>query len=817
MSLTLRKIKNTSFPELYKRFLANDILSNKEIQNLLSIAIILINSDDFNVRRLGYRIIVIYSNRTKDYAPLYEISINSGLYPIAKFIDQKVLSDSQRSFFTELNTSFLETFKSNNIYFSEQQYLLNDFYSKKKDETVSVIAPTSYGKSELILNTIREQEGKNICIITPTKSLLAQTRYRVLNAKIPWVNKVVVHPEMYNNADPYCVAILTQERLFRLLKENPQLVFDSVIVDEAHELLEDTQREEMLATTIVVLNKRNPNITFKFLTPFITNERNLQVRYTTYDLTAYKISEYVKTERFYLYDIRNNAGLQLYDQYVNEWIHVPSEPENSTSIQFIQRHSAGKNIIYFNKPTDIEKFANEMLASLPDIALSPELSTAIEHISEYINSEYTIVKCLKKGIIYHHGSVPDTVRSYIEYLYNNFPEIKYVITSSTLLEGVNIPATKLFIMDNRKGVGNLSPSAFKNLIGRICRFGEIFDKDSGSLSYLEPEIYFVFDKFYAKNSNVKKYVSDVMKADKDINDQVDNVLLKNSVITEENTNELIRAEEFIENYEPETIQNYQQRYAATNIGKICILNNVTEIDVFDCEAGLDKKVSEYAQNVLLNGKISDSGTLLDAICDIFLPYTRENEENNNFLRFRNISAKNYYKMFLSWKLQSLPFNQMISHTITYWRRIISQNGNPIVYVGKWGTQTRDGGHRNLWTDIREKDKAQLINLAIVRVKEEQDFIDNTIMKFVEVLHDLELIEQNLYLTLKYGTANAVEIVLIKNGVSLSLTQLLIEKYSDSISVNLLTDTVLFSKELVNKMKQNDENQILIYEAMTNTF
>ena len=52
MSLTLRKIKNTSFPELYKRFLANDILSNKEIQNLLSIAILLINSDDFNVLKL---------------------------------------------------------------------------------------------------------------------------------------------------------------------------------------------------------------------------------------------------------------------------------------------------------------------------------------------------------------------------------------------------------------------------------------------------------------------------------------------------------------------------------------------------------------------------------------------------------------------------------------------------------------------------------------------------------------------------------------------------------------------------------------------
>ena len=40
-------------------------------------------------------------------------------------------------------------------------------------------------------------------------------------------------------------------------------------------------------------------------------------------------------------------------------------------------------------------------------------------------------------------------------------------------------------------------------------------------------------------------------------------------------------------------------------------------------------------------------------------------------------------------------------------------------------------------------------------------------------------------------------------------------------IELLTDEeedlIEDSKELVNKMKQNDENQILIYEAMTNTF
>ena len=814
MSLTLRKIRNTTFPTLYKRFLLDEELSSKEIERLLSIAIIMLNSSNIDVQRLGYRIIVIYSNRTQDYAPLYEISINQGLFPITKFIDRKMIDNDRRSFFTEMNLAFLEIFKSDNVYFSEQQYLLNEFFSLRKDETVSIVAPTSYGKSELIIKTLVENKNKNICIVTPTKSLLIQTRYRILNSKIDWVTKIVVHPEMYNQSDSNCVAVLTQERLFRLLKENPELCFDYVIVDEAHELLEDSRREELLASVIVVLNKRNDNTAFKFLTPFIKNERNLKLRNTSFDLSAFRIDEYVKTERFYLYDIRYNSGLHLYDQYINEWIGLPNEPENYTSIQFIEQHCAKKNIIYFNKPTDIEKFAGEMLASMPDIALPDQLTNAIADISDYISPEYTMVKCLKKGIVYHHGSVPDTVRSYIEHLYMIFPEIKYVITSSTLLEGVNIPATKLFIMDNRKGQGNLSPSAFKNLVGRICRFSEVFNRDSGSLKYLEPEVYFVFDKYFRTDSNIKKYLSDTMKVDKEIRDNVDNILLENTPVTDDNREKLTKAQEFIENYEPNTIQNYKQRYAKTEVGKKCILNSITEIDVFSCERELETKVSEYKSS---SGVISDSGELLESICNLFLPYTVDADENNNFLRFRNKSAKKYYKMFLTWKLQSLPFNQMISHTLSYWRKVISQKEDPFIYVGKWGDLTRAGGHRKLWTDIRDKDQTQLINLAIVRIKEEQDFIDNTIMKFVEVLNDLEMVERTLYLTLKYGTSDPTEIVLIKNGVSLSLTQLLMEKYSECISVNTDSNTIVFNPVLIEKMEKNKENQILIYEAKTNTF
>lgn len=814
MNLTLRKIKNTGFTSLYKNFLLKDKFSVNDYEKLLSIAIIFLNSEDYNIQRLGYRIVVIYTNRTNDYAPLYEIAINKGLYPIVKFIDEHYLKEENRNVFTELNSSYLEMFRFGKVYFSEQQYLLNCFYSKNNSESISIVAPTSYGKTELILHTLNECKNKNICIITPTKSLLSQTRKRILDAKIEWINKVVVHPDMYNQNDNYCVAVLTQERLLRLLKNNTDIFFDYVIIDEAHNILQSNQRDEMLASTIVILNKRNKNTAFKFLTPFITDSNNLKVRYTSYDLSTYTINEYVKTEKIYLYDIRSNTGLSLYDQYTNEWISCENESKEQTSIQFIKSHSADKNIIYFNKPVDIEKYAKEMIANIPDVKQSKKLKKAIEHISNYISPEYTLVKCLKKGIIYHHGSVPDVIRTYIEYLYTNLPEIKYVITSSTLLEGINIPATKLFIMDNRKGKRNLTSSAFKNLIGRVCRFSEIFDYKNGSLNKLEPEIYLLFDKYFKKGANVKGFVSSVMKVDRDIRDKTENVLLCNTPITEENNDEFNRAKEFLENYEQGTVENYSNRHAETLIGKACILNNISELDVISCEEKLNKAICNYKK---YNQNITNSDDLLDVICEVFLPYVIPNIENSNLLRFQNAPAKNYYKMFLAWKLKGLPYSQMIKLIVNYWRSLIAQRKDTIVYVGKWGEISRENSNRKNLTDIRGKDLSQLINLAIVRIKEEQDFIDNTIMKYVETLNDIGLIDMELYTKLKYGTNNSLEIVLIKNGISLSLTRLIMEKYQEDICVDIDTDTIKFQEELIEKMVENNENQILIFEAYNNIF
>ena len=168
--LTLSKIKNTEFPSLYDNFIIGKKLNKRQYEIILAIAICFTNSKDLNVQQLGYRIIVEYCNQTENYLPLYEIAINTGLYPVSKFIEQHYIKDENRNFFTEWNDAFIEQYVSGDVYQSEQQQSLVDFFDKKKNDTISVIAPTSYGKSELILSAVKEYAGRNICVVTSTKA-----------------------------------------------------------------------------------------------------------------------------------------------------------------------------------------------------------------------------------------------------------------------------------------------------------------------------------------------------------------------------------------------------------------------------------------------------------------------------------------------------------------------------------------------------------------------------------------------------------------------------------------------------------------------
>ncbi|TOH81599.1 hypothetical protein, partial [Vibrio parahaemolyticus] len=94
--------------------------------------------------------------------------------------------------------------------------------------------------------------------------------------------------------------------------------------------------------------------------------------------------------------------LSFYDQFTNSFI------ENNANVQdyfdYLFQNSVNKNIIYFNKPTSIESFVKEMIISLP-IIQNEQINSAIDELSEGFSPEYLIVESLKRGVVYHHGSM----------------------------------------------------------------------------------------------------------------------------------------------------------------------------------------------------------------------------------------------------------------------------------------------------------------------------------------------------------------------------------------------------------------------------
>lgn len=803
-ALTLARLKNTIFPELYSKYMVTKKLSISELEKLLAVAIYIINTKDIKLQNLGYRIIVEYCNNSKNYKPLYELANGYGLYPISKFIEDNYLSDDDRNFFTIWSDATVEQYCRESIYQTEEQRKMEIFCDGVKDENAAVIAPTSYGKSELIVKILKQYVGKNVCIITSTKALLMQTKKRIAEWGIIPRDKIIIHPEMDTSSKSGYIAVFTQERLQRLFQKNKGIAFDCMIIDEAHELMEDNIRSIVLAEMMIVAQKRYKDVKFKFLTPFISSADNLILRYAEYKLKSFRIQEYIKTEKFYLYDLKQGEKF-FYDQFINEFYKVDSYKTMGEAEEVI-RNASSKNIIYLNKPTDIERYAICLADKLSDVH-SKEISDACISLSEYLQPQYNLIYCLRKGVIYHHGSVPDVVRVFIENLYKSLPEIKYIVTSSTLLSGVNLPANRLFVLDNKRGRSYLRPDAFKNLVGRICRLNEIFDHKTENLQMLEPEIHIIQGKFFSKNTNCKLFIKTVASVESKLDDKVENILLKKADIIGKKE-ALKSVQEFIENYENGTIPNYQQRYTTTEIGKTTIRNGIREIEIFQKEKNMQSLIDAYKGKGII---IDDIKSLLEAINDIFIAQFPNGTKANTY-RLSQEETRKWYSMLWGWHIENKTYSEMINLVVDYWKKMLYENSNADVYVGRWGNKGHAGSHNKPYIDLRTKNESQIVNLAIVRIKEECDFIYNNLMRFVEALHDLKLLNERFYFKLKYGTDDEKIIYLRKNGLSLRLATLLLEKYRYLLKMDKLDVAVEFGKSLIVEMKKNKENGILLYEA-----
>ncbi|WP_311971437.1 DEAD/DEAH box helicase [Pseudomonas baltica] len=765
------------------------------------------------IKRLGYRIILFYGNLTGRYEALYDVALHHGLHPVSAVIGNNFPEDDYRSdsFIRQIVGSYVDTFRDQGMVLTEQQEALRTFVQSEYEHSSVVVAPTSYGKSELIIKSVNDNPHSKILILVPSKALLAQTKKRLIYADIEGLGKVISHPEMYVEGRNDRAFVLTQERLSRLLNDHPLLSFDMVFVDEAHNLLQNDRRSELLATMLCILGARNKKTTFKFLTPFLCDELNVRVRFLDMIPTGFRIDEYIKSERFYLRDFRPNKGdgkLKLYDHFLNVWLDIDGKYQNC--FELIRRESLNKNIIYGNKKKSIEAFAVGLAATLKPVDC-PLIARACDELEDAFDKRYRLISCLRKGVMYHHGSIPDTIRLYLENLFSASEKMRYLVCNSTLLEGVNLPIERLFIFDYTKGQSNLTSSQFKNLIGRVNRFSEVFAPEAqASLKKLESSIYLLgVEGFTSKRANLQSFYQKAVNVSQVDQDSVGNVMLEATTIVDGKISKLYNdAVERLANLHPGLLGDRPCQYVTTELGKLMIANSISELDVFKHEKNIDRRIKNSVKTL---GQISDVARLMRAVQKLFIANFEESREHRDLLRLNELPALKFYTMLLDWRLKRYSLKRMLRLTLRYWNKLAEEGVTDHVFVGKWGDSTFGESVYENWVRISQKDDAERINLAIVHLKDEEDFFDNRIFKFVEVLNGVGALEAGFYKRIKYGTDDDLRIKLIRDGFSRGLADLMLADYAEMVSVGSDGEVHVDSR-IVRKMMRDKVSDLMIFEA-----
>lgn len=150
------------FSSSMRKLTLSEELENNEKEFILTIALFFLQEYSKDNRKRQYRefayyIILKYSIIHDDFKPLYDISIVLGFYPISNFILQKNLlpKENFQDFIIEKE---LKDFEYNSYIETYEQYVSRENILKNISQynNISYIAPTSYGKSAIIIEIIKQ-------------------------------------------------------------------------------------------------------------------------------------------------------------------------------------------------------------------------------------------------------------------------------------------------------------------------------------------------------------------------------------------------------------------------------------------------------------------------------------------------------------------------------------------------------------------------------------------------------------------------------------------------------------------------------------
>lgn len=396
-----------------------------------------------------------------------------------------VSADLLDRIFTQVSKEYLRIPEAENEYFFRAQ---KEIYEKFNEPYFSYSAPTSLGKSYIMRTFIREQIAKgkqcNFAIIVPTKALINETTEKlteVLGPEFKEKNYRIVTSAgaMALEEEHNFIFAMTPERLLYLLILMKDIPIEYLFIDEAHKISKKDGRSAFYYKVVDMLSQRSTPPHIIFASPNIPNpEVYLQLIPDVANRENYKIATKfspVNQEKF-LIDFKC-FELHYYNEATQKLTKYCSFPEDKGLLDFVHELGEGaRSIVYSNSKDNVVEYALQYATQLQPLHDS-DLDVLAQDIRQDVHGDYYLADIVEKGVAYHMGYLPSTIRARIESLYKD-GKIHTLFCTSTLLEGVNLPADNLFITSHKNG-GDMSPVDFRNLMGRVGRiefnlYGNVF-------------------------------------------------------------------------------------------------------------------------------------------------------------------------------------------------------------------------------------------------------------------------------------------------------------------------------------------------------
>lgn len=380
------------------------------------------------------------------------------------------------------------------------------FWNNASSHTwLSASAPTASGKTFLVLQWLidhmRSTKSRVAVYLAPTRALVSEIENE-LSTLLGKASSVEVSSlplrEKYDAATSggeKLILVYTQERLHLLANAlGDDVSVDLLIVDEAHKI-GDHQRGIILQDAIERLERANAALKVVFISPATQNPEELLA-----DAPDNAQTVAVDSDRPTVLQ-----NLIIADQAPRKpklWNLTVHHGDSALSIGTLQLASSpgtirkklafiaaavgerGGTLVYANGAGEAEEIA-ALISQLipPPEGADNELSELADLSRKGIHPNFTLANLVEKGVAFHYGNMPSLIRLEVERLFR-CGKIRFLVCTSTLIEGVNLSCRTIVVRGPRKGKGHpMEPHDFWNLAGRAGRWGNEFQ---GNIVCIDP-------------------------------------------------------------------------------------------------------------------------------------------------------------------------------------------------------------------------------------------------------------------------------------------------------------------------------------------